>query len=144
MQCPKCHEMMEEVHAAYQDYAHRCTSCHGLFISRSAMSAISREWFAFPDLRSEQYVDTGSAAQGREYDAVDDIECPACSVPMAHVTVDRQRHIWLEQCDECGGIFFDAGELTDVRYRTFRDWIRDKLKRRRPGNKPIRLPDTPE
>jgi len=136
--------MMEEIHAAYQDYAHRCLNCHGLFIPRPAMSSICREWFAFPKLKSEEYVDIGSAAVGREYDAVDDIDCPACGVSMAHVSVDRQRHISLEQCDECGGIFFDAGELTDVRYRTFRDWVRDRLKRRRPGEKSLKLPDPPE
>lgn len=144
MQCPKCNEMMEEVHAAYQDYAHRCLDCRGLFVSRSAMSSLCREWFKWPNRKTEEYIDTGSAAKGREYDVVDDIDCPACGVRMSHVSVDRQTHIWLEQCNECGGIFFDAGELTDARYRTFIDWIKDRVKGRRPGDKSARLPDLPE
>ena len=144
MQCPKCHEMMEEIHAAYKDYAHRCQSCHGLFISQSALSSIRREWFIWPKLKTEEYIDIGSEAEGRDYDTVDDIACPSCATLMAHVSVDEQPHIWLEQCDECGGIFFDAGELTDARYRTFRDWIRDRVKGKRRGARPVRLPDPPD
>ena len=46
---------------------------------------------------------------------------------------ERQTHIWYEACAECGGMFFDAGEFTDLKYDTFMDRLRDLLKGKRPS-----------
>jgi Zn-finger nucleic acid-binding protein len=35
-----------------------------------------------------------------------------------------QPHIWIENCAVCGGIFFDAGELTDLKEKTLSDWFK--------------------
>jgi len=47
---------------------------------------------------------------------------------MTPISVPDQPHIWLEQCPACEGVFFDAGEFTDLRYHTVADWARDFLK----------------
>jgi Zn-finger nucleic acid-binding protein len=140
MQCPKCQSVMESVQGAYGKPVDRCTQCQGLFISMEAMESICREWFMWPSARSEHRIDVGNRKSGREYDAVDDIDCPVCLKQMAKVNVEGQSHISLEQCTDCEGIFFDAGELTDTRYKTLVDWVRKRLKPPRPGDRPASIP----
>ena len=37
---------------------------------------------------------------------------------------DEQRHVWYEECETCHGIFLDAGEFTDLKFKTLMDWVR--------------------
>ena len=43
-----------------------------------------------------------------------------------------QTHIWFESCSQCEGMYFDAGEFSDLKRDTFLDRIRDFLKGQRP------------
>ena len=52
---------------------------------------------------------------------------------MEKKTDEHQTHIWFEACPECGGMFFDAGEFTDLKYDTLMDRIRDFVKGPRKG-----------
>lgn len=140
MQCAKCRSVMESVQGAYGQPVDRCTKCRGLFISMPAMESICREWFMWPSARSEHRIDIGDGRSGRAFDAVDDIDCPVCGTRMAHVSVEGQSHISLEQCTDCEGIFFDAGELTDTRYKTLVDWVRGRFKAPRPDDRPATIP----
>jgi Zn-finger nucleic acid-binding protein len=36
----------------------------------------------------------------------------------------EQTHIWFEQCDDCHGSYFDAGELTDLATVTASDFFK--------------------
>jgi Zn-finger nucleic acid-binding protein len=134
---------MEEVHGAYGKNVSRCESCHGLFIPSASMTSICREWFIWPNLKTEELIDIGDATTGRLHDALDSIDCVVCGVPMARVSVPGQSHIWLEQCEKCDGLFFDAGELSDARYKTLLDWVKDRVKGSRPDDSPARIPDLP-
>lgn len=131
---------MENVHAAYEEHVSRCRACKGLFVPSAAMAQMCREWFLWPRSKSERGIDTGKKATGRTFDAVVDIECPVCHTRMAHVVVEDQEHITLEQCGSCEGIFFDAGELTDTRYRTVADWVRGLVDRKRGGKSAAKMP----
>jgi Zn-finger nucleic acid-binding protein len=131
---------MESVEGAYSQPVDRCTQCSGLFISMAAMESICREWFLWPSAKSERQIDVGDRKSAREYDSIDDIDCPVCLSRMAKVSVEGQSHISLEQCEDCQGIFFDAGELTDTRYKTLVDWVRKRLKAPRPGDRPASIP----
>ena len=37
---------------------------------------------------------------------------------------EEQRHVWYEECQTCGGVFLDAGEFTDLKFKTLLDWVR--------------------
>lgn len=130
MICPKCNSVMSAVAASYGESVDRCEQCRGLFVSEKALALIQREWFRWPKLDTGR-IDSGEPAVGARYDDVGPIDCPACGTRMAQVCAPEQSHIWLEQCGNCSGLFFDAGELTDLRYTTFLDWLRDALKPRR-------------
>ena len=88
---------------------------------------MKREWM------SEIVLDSGNARRGKELDALGDINCPDCGIPMEKSFDSYQRHIWFEVCGQCEGMFFDAGEFSDLKYDTFMDRIRDYFKGARPS-----------
>ena len=130
MKCPKCDSQMTEVVAAYGRTVERCDGCSGLFVSRTALDRLERSWIYGPRSGGEN-VDSGDPKVGRKYDRIREIDCPVCGERMNQISDHNQPHIWLEECPKCHGVFFDAGELTDLSYETVVDWVRDFLKRPR-------------
>jgi len=136
MKCPKCDSQMSEVLATDGKSVDRCNECNGLFVSRNALHSLERNWFFWP--KSDSHcVDWGDPAVGKQFDKIGEIDCPACRRAMDPISVPDQPHIWLERCPECAGVFFDAGELTDLRFHTMVDRVRDLVKGPRPecGNR---------
>ncbi len=131
MACADCH-VGRDVHGDGRIYstskfqvAVRCENCHGLFCSEAALNSIQRAWFESPGVKTEKDIDTGHTSTGRYFNERGQITCPSCGTWMDDVTVEDQTHIWFEHCSNCGGAFFDAGELTDLRYKTLADTVRD-------------------
>jgi len=104
----------------------RCENCHGLFCKPGMLEVMLQQWMA------DDILDCGSKKIGRQFDKIDEIDCPQCRIPMDKTYDNRQTHIWLESCSRCGGIFFDAWEFTDLKYVTLLDFFRDILKGKRP------------
>ena len=125
MHCPKCDSTMRAVAAEHGQHVHRCENCHGLFCSEAALNSIQRAWFESPGVKTEKDIDTGHTSTGRYFNERGQITCPSCGTWMDDVTVEDRTHIWFEHCSNCGGAFFDAGELTDLRYKTLADTVRD-------------------
>lgn len=126
MECPKCQGLMQEKVYGSRIKIKRCENCQGLFIRPEMLEDMLDEWM------SDVLLDTGSVKVGRHFDRVDDIDCPACHIRMDKIVDEKQTHIWLESCSECDGLFFDAGEFTDLKYVTILDFFRDILKGKRP------------
>lgn len=105
----------------------RCTGCGGIFCSPQALVELKTAW------KAEVALDSGDPKLGRSFDVVDDLSCPGCGATMDKVADPRQTHIWFEQCPTCDGMFFDAGELRDLKHETFLDRVRGLLRGRRPS-----------
>lgn len=105
---------------------HRCDACGGLFCKPDILREMKREWM------SEIVIDSGNAKLGQKLNQLGDIDCPECGIPMDKAYDAAQRHIWFETCGQCEGIYFDAGEFSDLKYDTFMDRIRDYLTGERP------------
>jgi predicted RNA-binding Zn-ribbon protein involved in translation (DUF1610 family) len=88
---------------------------------------MKKEWM------SEAILDSGSPAVGEKLNKIDQIKCPECGVDMEKTADSRQTHIWYETCPTCEGMFFDAGEFSDLKYDTFMDRIRDMVRGKRPS-----------
>ncbi len=73
---------------------------------------------------SEAIVDIGSPRIGSKLDTLENVHCPVGHGPMTKHADPEQRHIWYEQCDTCEGIFLDAGEFTDLKFKSLLDWVR--------------------
>jgi len=125
MDCPKCSAPMETKRYGPEIALERCTECYGLMVEAAVLQAMKSEWMV------ETFLDIGHPRVGRQFDKIDDIECPVCRVKMDTVTDARQTHIWLEVCPSCDRVFLDAGEFSDLKYETLSDRIKGLLRRRR-------------
>jgi Zn-finger nucleic acid-binding protein len=86
----------------------RCETCYGVWFDASErLKVVSNKKLA-------DVIDIGDAAVGAEQDKITEADCPRCGTPMQHRKHPDQKHIGYERCDECGGSFFDAGELRDL------------------------------
>ena len=125
MQCPKCHAEMETKLYGPRISVERCTNCFGLYVHPDVLTEMRGEWMA------EAFLDIGHPKLGKQYDKIDDIECPECKVQMDKIVDPVQTHIWMESCPSCSRIFLDAGEFSDLKYETLSDKFWDLVKRRR-------------
>lgn len=117
MRCPKCRSDMDTV--TYEGVeVDRCERCSGVWFDVGEMEALK-------NVQAAKAIDTGSAKQGRQFNAVDVYRCPRCGGEMCKVTDPGQTHIWFETCKDCEGSFFDAGEFRDLSRVTLTDFFRD-------------------
>ena len=126
MNCPKCPGTMESRTYGRKITVRRCVDCGGLFCQPQVLLEMKREWM------SEVVLDSGDPAVGQKHNRLGDINCPECAIPMRKTVDKHQSHIWYEQCEQCEGMYFDAGEFTDLKYDTFLDRIRDFVRGDRP------------
>ena len=127
MQCPKCPGTLEPKTYGRKITIHRCSDCAGLWTKPEVLLEMKREWM------SEAVLDSGDPKVGQEQNKVSDIQCPECGVTMDKAFDERQTHIWYESCPNCSGMYFDAGEFTDLKYDTLLDRVRDFIKGKRPN-----------
>lgn len=127
LECPKCPGVLEPRTYGRKIRVHRCSDCGGLWCKPAVLLEMKQEWM------SEDVLDSGDPLLGAELDKLDDIRCPEDGTVMNKVTDERQTHIWYESCPECSGMFFDAGEFTDIKYDTLMDRVRDFVRGPRPG-----------
>jgi len=128
MQCPKCGSSMLEIPAAFAASVHRCENCHGIACEDESLSALQRQWFLWPR-HDPRDIDSGAAREGRRWNEMTDVDCPSCGARMRAIQAEGQEHIRLDRCDPCGLTFFDAGEMTDLRYDTLADSVRGLIAR---------------
>ena len=69
------------------------------------------------------FIDSGEAAVGKEFNKLREVDCPRCGKRMDLVADPKQRHIQLETCKE-HGVFMDAGEFRDYKNETLMDVFR--------------------
>lgn len=129
MKCPKCQGQMLEKSYGHKIRIRRCEICDGLFCKPDMVEEMLDEWMA------EKVLDCGSKNIGKIFDKIDNIDCPECGVRMDKIYDQNQTHIWLESCQQCGGIFFDAWEFTDLKHVTILDFFRDFFKGKRPAGR---------
>jgi predicted RNA-binding Zn-ribbon protein involved in translation (DUF1610 family) len=123
---------MNPFSAGFAATVHRCENCHGIAASDAALDDLQRQWFLWPRHDSRD-LDTGAAREGKRWNAMTEVPCPGCGKTMRSVQAQGQEHIRLDRCQPCGITFFDAGEMTDLRYDTLADTVRGliaKLRRR--------------
>ena len=126
LECPKCPGELVAKTYGRKIQVHRCVNCGGLWCKPDVLLEMKKEWM------SEAVLDSGDPKVGAALDKLDNISCPEDGSLMEKKADERQTHIWYEACPECGGMFFDAGEFTDLKYDTLMDRVRDFVKGARP------------
>lgn len=116
MKCPKCAHEMDRVRFG-QVEVDRCTLCKGLWFDADEHETLKA-------LAGSEQVDTGDPGVGHLFDEEPRARCPVCDVDMARRADPDQPHIHFEVCEICHGVFFDAGEFTDYKFRTLGDLMK--------------------
>jgi len=102
----------------------RCLNCGGIWFDAGEAELLRNR-------QAAAAIDTGSAAEGRQFNAIDHYRCPRCGGAMERRVDSQQQHIWYESCTQCTGSFFDAGEFRDLAQLTISDFFKRWLTNRR-------------
>ena len=71
-----------------------------------------------------KYVDVGDPAVGKARNLIDHYRCPRCGGEMNRLVDPIQTHIWYEECEDCHGAYFDAGEFKDLATVSLADFFK--------------------
>jgi Zn-finger nucleic acid-binding protein len=85
----------------------RCNNCKGIWFDLGERESLFGE-----DAASA--LDTGDPSVGLHTNQIDRYRCPRCDGGMMRKTDPKQKQIKYEECTSCRGVFFDAGEFTDL------------------------------
>ena len=119
MECPKGQAAMEEVTYGRNMTVDRCITCKGIWFDLGEAEELKGKWMS-------EFVDSGDPEIGREFNKIEDVNCPRCGELMDKVPDPKQSHIWYEACSD-HGMFLDAGEFSDYKYETLLDKFRDLI-----------------
>ncbi len=109
--CPKDAEPMERITLGTVAID-RCPSCGGVWLDRGELDALRRTM-----LKDEHRatLDALDDLGTKEPDArPQPLLCPRDHTRMSTHRHHHQHHIEFDTCTKCGGMFFDAGELSDL------------------------------
>jgi Zn-finger nucleic acid-binding protein len=96
----------------------KCENCHGIWLDGGERAKVLQ------DKKTLKAIDAGSRKVGQRQDTIQAINCPRCGIAMRHLQHPEQKHVGFEHCDNCGGSYFDAGELSDLASFDFADLLR--------------------
>lgn len=116
MRCPKCRANMVQV-AIDGTEVDRCITCHGIWFDDGELNKLRSR-------QDAEVLDVGSARVGKMQDEIENYRCPRCAGTMSRMFDPKQTHISFEQCDSCKGVFFDAGEFTDLATVSLSDFFK--------------------
>ena len=110
MKCPKCGASLRRLKRG--DVAiDACDLCYGIWLDRGELEQItSKEGKvqdsvkALKEVLSEEPAVTEEASKN----------CPRCEKPMKKVNFKTKDNVLADKCPECGGMWFDSGELISV------------------------------
>lgn len=96
----------------------RCPACRGFWVDRPELEAILVQENAAKRLDEHARPDPDHALHSAPY------KCPRDRSDLIELLHIEQRHIHYESCTVCGGMFFDAQELTDLTENTLGERLR--------------------
>ena len=119
MRCPKCRADMEQINYEGTE-VDRCSYCSGIWFDDGELELLSNK-------KAATAIDTGAHERSKNFNQLDEYDCPRCGGEMIRKVDPQQTHIWYESCGECNGSFFDAGELLDLSEHTISDYFKRLL-----------------
>lgn len=113
LECPHCNWAMSKVDVAGITLD-RCSRCGGIWLDLRELEMATEKDAKALVQADESYQ---SPAEGRHKPR----HCPRDKSLLITMVDRRQNHVEFESCTVCGGIFFDAGELSDLSEFTLRE-----------------------
>ena len=112
IQCPACGKIMKKIYLEDQGFCvDVCLDgCGGLWLDNRELNKI--------DEQHEDITPLKDAYKGKTFEKVDVTKkrnCPLCHKPMVRNSVSAKQEIYIDECYQCGGKFFDKDELEHMR-----------------------------
>ena len=111
MNCPACERILKPVHLAGAEFDVCDGGCGGIWF----------DWFEFEKVDEQSEV-AGESLLEVERDSQIQLDqerrrnCPRCEdIVMSRKFHSVKRSVEIDECQVCGGIFLDAGELAQIR-----------------------------
>jgi len=120
MNCPRCDKVMNPVRPDEVD-AQQCPKCGGHWVEgadlRQLEATVDVRLFEWRTLPSDE-------VQARE------LPCPRCNPRevMKKVRSERDRHVLLDVCGRCHGVWLDKGELRAIQEMGFAAALADAVR----------------
>ena len=119
LSCPRDQGVMDAIKIG-EITIDRCESCGGIWLDAGELDRL----LALKDAATK--VDTGRAfAPSSVHAAIR--KCPRDSTPLTALAHHQQKHVTIDRCSSCMGIFLDAGELKDLSEFTLAERMRTLL-----------------
>ena len=102
--CPKCSQPLASIRheGISADY---CRACGGLWLDHGELARVE----GCPEDLPPRSPDQVEVVRDTPY------FCPTCGAPLQEREFTPGSRLWLDQCTQCGGLYFDAGELRRAR-----------------------------
>lgn len=122
--CPKDAEPMERITLGSVT-VDRCRTCGGVWLDAGELESLKQAMLIEQHRATMDQLDRF----GTEEPAVrpNPLLCPRDHQRMSVHHDPRQKHIEMDVCTKCGGMFFDAGELSDLTEFTLGERLRALL-----------------
>ena len=107
MNCPRCDKVLVEVKTEEDVRTERCTKCEGHWLESVGLRVLEMtvdvrfiEWRRLPPEESQ----------------LRELSCPRCRprTILKKVRNERDRHVLLDICERCQGVWLDKGELEAI------------------------------
>src|SRR6185295_11820702 len=97
--CPKCRQQMFRAKHAGTE-VDLCSGCHGLWLDRSELAAITGQPVDLPEATSPTPTS---------------LKCPRCGTALQERAYAGRADLLVEVCAGCGGIYLDKGEMVVIK-----------------------------
>lgn len=122
--CPKDGEPMHRITLG-EVAIDRCPACAGVWLDRGELDALKRTMLKDEHRRTLDQLDTLGVDEPAE--RPQPLLCPRDRSRMSVHRDPAQPHVEIDACPRCGGLFFDAGELSDLTEFTLGERLRSLL-----------------
>jgi Zn-finger nucleic acid-binding protein len=97
----------------------RCDKCFGIWLDKGERLKL------IADKRRTDMIDIGALAEKPEEPEATEARCPRDGEMLERRQHPDQKHIHFGQCANCGGSFFDAGDLRDLSRLSISDLVKN-------------------
>lgn len=103
----------------------RCPTCGGVWLDRGELDALKRTMLKDEHRATLDQLD--ALGTDEPEDRPQPLLCPRDRSRMSVHRDPQQKHVEMDTCTKCGGMFFDAGELSDLTEFTLGERLRSVL-----------------
>lgn len=129
MNCPSCKHSLRPISYEHVDI-HTCDHCGGEFVGPEQLAHVVRTRLARFPHELLAALSSRTPIFGTPSDECRTLSCPGCGGQTRTINYSGDTAVFVDRCEDCGGIWLDASELEKVQALTER-WMDEAPERLR-------------